>query len=175
MSKWTNLAEWRENNAAAAREQAAIAGEQLKRGPDCPYCSGPSELVDGSVIYPHRNDIPFSHYYLCSPCQAWVGCHPKTKTALGSLANRELRFARKEAHRLFDPIWKNRVYHDRVPQREARTDAYAWLAEQMGLPRDHCHIGSMDLEACRRAIYICKARKASRHHRRNTSAAAARA
>lgn len=41
----------------------------------CPYCERHAELVGGEVIYPHRPDLGSKKFWLCTPCNAYVGCH----------------------------------------------------------------------------------------------------
>ena len=115
----------------------------------CDYCGNSAALVDGSVIYPHRPDLYHKWFYRCEPCGAFVGCHPNTKSALGRLANAELRKAKMAAHAAFDPIWKS--------GKKRRGSAYAWLADQLGIKQQDCHIGMFDVATCKRVIEICNA------------------
>lgn len=75
---------------------------------------------------------------------ASVGCHPGTVTALGTLANAELRRWRNKAHRAFDPLWKL--------GKMSRNVAYRWLAQQMRLPKSQTHIGMFDKKQCQAVI-----------------------
>ena len=112
--------------------------------PICPYCGEDSKLVNGEAVYPHRRDLYRKRFYLCDACDAYVGCHGTTAAPLGRLANAELRKARMEAHRCFDRIWKSGV--------ASRSQAYAWLAAQLELSTDACHIGMFDEDLCRRTV-----------------------
>lgn len=103
----------------------------------CPYCEGQVHLVTGAIIYPHRPDLYNRMFYLCEPCNAYVGCHQKTGKPFGRLANKELRAAKQLAHKTFDPIWKDAHL--------SRSEAYAWLAEQMQISPKNCHIGMFDV------------------------------
>lgn len=67
---------------------------------------------------------------------------------MGKLAKRELRQARIDAHRWFDAIWKQTEL--------TRGQAYAWLAKQLGLSKQRCHIGNFDEEQCRRVVTACR-------------------
>ena len=114
----------------------------------CDYCGREAALVFGSSIYPHRPDLYSLNFWLCEPCQAWVGCHKNTDAKpLGRLANAQLRMAKSSAHAAFDPIWKK--------GRLTRQQAYRWLSREMSLTRDECHIGMFNLEQCQRVIFIC--------------------
>lgn len=115
--------------------------------PICPYCGQFSLLVGGQKIYPHRRDLYGKLFFLCEPCDAYVGCHQGTTNPLGRLANAELRAAKKQAHAAFDPIWKS--------GQKKRGSAYAWLADQLGIDKRECHIGMMDAETCRRVVEVC--------------------
>lgn len=99
-------------------------------------------------------DLREKHFYRCSPCKAWVGCHPGTKTPLGRLANAELREWKSKAHAAFDPLWKRKMASG-VKKREARGAGYAWLADQLGIKHEDCHVGMFDVPTCQRVVEIC--------------------
>lgn len=124
--------------------------------PHCPYCNKAAELVSGDVVYPHRPDLKDKWFWICKPCDAWVGTHPKDifHRALGRLANKELRILKMQAHAAFDPIWRGDCI--RSERTKSRSEAYKWLAEQMGIKPAKCHIGLFDEERCREAIRICE-------------------
>lgn len=87
--------------------------------------------------------------YLCKSCDAYVGVHHGQEKALGRLANRELRQAKKDAHYFFDMIWKGKTMN--------RTMAYKWLSNQLNLPSEYTHIGMFDLDYCSKVIELSKA------------------
>lgn len=107
----------------------------------CDYCGEAARLTTGREVYPHRPDLHGKSFYVCTPCDARVGCHPGTTNALGRMANMELRLAKMAAHAAFDPLWKT--------GRMKRKAAYKRLAEVLGIPAAGCHIGMFDLETCR--------------------------
>lgn len=115
----------------------------------CPYCGKRAEFVDSAEVYHGRS---YGMIYLCRPCDAYVGCHGNGKgdSPKGRLANAELRRWKIAAHNAFDPLWKS------GPFRGRRNSAYAWLAEQMGLPKEKTHIGMFDVAECQQVIQICK-------------------
>lgn len=85
------------------------------------------------------------------PCDAYVGCHVGSDwKPLGRLANAALRKLKIQAHTAFDPLWKTGSM--------TRTQAYAWLADQMRLQVRETHIGYFDNEQCREVIKICSER-----------------
>lgn len=74
----------------------------------CAHCGSNCELTDGIEIYPHRDDLAYLNFWICRPCNAFVGCHKNGtfKTPLGLAANQELRSLRSQIHAVIDPAWK---------------------------------------------------------------------
>ena len=118
--------------------------------PICPHCGKESVAVTGRDIYPHLHELYDKVFYQCKPCDAYIGCHPGTNKPLGGLANAELRKARTEAHRVFDPMWRSR--------KMTRRQAYDWLSKKIGLKIDECHVGMFDVKMCERVIQVCRGR-----------------
>lgn len=112
------------------------------RAVPCNYCGAPAELHGGLAIYPDRKDLQDRQFWVCWTCDAWVGCQSGTDKPYGELANEELRAARISAHAAFDPVWQQELL--------SKPAAYDWLAQALGMPRDECRIGLMQLEDCRR-------------------------
>ena len=110
----------------------------------CEYCGGKVIFTDSAVLYGRSLGM----IYMCTNCNASVGVHQGTNNPLGTLANTVLKLKRKEAHRLFDSIWKT--------QGSTRSEAYAWLAEQMNLPKHRTHIAYFNIAQCDEAIRICR-------------------
>lgn len=110
----------------------------------CNYCGRKAELVDSKEIY----GTSYGKMYLCRRCNAYVGCHKGTDRPLGRLADAELRYWKKAAHAVFDPLWRQGRF------RGKRKAAYEWLAEQMELPVEQTHIGMFDIAQCKQAIKI---------------------
>lgn len=122
----------------------------------CPYCGEPAQLVDGAVIYPHRPDLADLNFWQCAPCDAFVGCHkPNPRFGydgtqpLGRLANARLRRLKSAAHRVFDPLWRDKRHF------KSRNKAYNWLANHMGLNVSECHIGMFDEVECLEVVRHC--------------------
>lgn len=122
----------------------------------CPYCARPAEIVSGADLYPHRPELHAKKFWRCQPCQAWVGCHPGTENPLGRLADAKLRRAKSQAHAAFDPMWKEKMRRDGVRQNKARRAGYKWLAAQLGIAIDDCHIGMFDVATCWRVVEACR-------------------
>ena len=117
----------------------------------CDMCNHKAKLVSGERIYPHRPDLYEKNFWLCDNCGAYVGCHAGTQKALGRLANAELRYWKRKVHNLFDPLWKSGT--------KKRSEAYKWLADQLAIPVEECHIGMFDVEKCKQAVKIMEANK----------------
>lgn len=113
---------------------------------ECPYCGGPVELVNNSAIYGKQYGR-WPYAYRCEPCDAYVGLHPATDLPLGTLANAELREARKQAKATFHTLI--------IKRRWERGEAYAWLSGRMGIPKAECHFGMFDLQRCRLSTDVC--------------------
>jgi hypothetical protein len=111
----------------------------------CPYCAGSAPLVTGEAIYPHRPDLFKKKFYLCKPCNAYVGCHStgSGEKPLGRLANAELRREKQKVHAVIDPVWKSGNL--------SRKEVYAALAVFMGLQKHETHVGMFDIEQCKKA------------------------
>lgn len=88
---------------------------------------------------PVRTETRFGPRLDCCGLWAW-GNHP--------LADRDTHEARKAAHAAFDPIWKSRTL--------GRGQAYAMLAEAMGMTTKECHMKLMTAEQAQRVPAIAK-------------------
>lgn len=81
--------------------------------------------------------------WLCRDCDAYVGCHKNTKTPKGRfLADKNLREARKLAHAIIDPLWREKGY--------SRKEVYIRLSDAFGY---EIHIGDTETpEQCEEII-----------------------
>lgn len=119
--------------------------------PTCPYCKGKAVLVDSSFLYGGKS---YGNVWMCHPCDAYVGTHPNGKP-LGRLANKELRELRKKAHAYFDRLWKAKMRRDKCSRSAARKAGYKWLAEQLDMPVEKCHIAMFGIRRCKKVIEVC--------------------
>lgn len=112
----------------------------------CPYCGNHALLVDSSRIYKQS----YGMMWLCEPCDAYTGVHKSSPrfAPLGTLAKYELRELRKQVHAIFDPLWKK--------GKMTRNEAYAWLANRLGITKDVCHVAMFDEARCKQALLILK-------------------
>jgi zinc-finger-containing domain len=131
--------------------------------PICPYCGKAAVLVFGPKLYPHRPDLAHVRAWQCTPCGASVGCHDGTNNPKGTLADPPTKRARQAAHAAFDPLWQR--WADAYPGQvrspsqvrgAARGRAYWWLAVQLGIDRNDCHIGAFDAATCERIVAIIR-------------------
>lgn len=110
-------------------------------GMRCPYCGGTIVLRSADGIY--QDNSRNTMLYVCShypQCDAYVRTHPGTTTPVGTLANRELRALRNEAHHYFD-----RLHRDGLMSKQ---DAYLWLASLLQVPLSQAHIGYLGEYYC---------------------------
>jgi len=121
----------------------------MKGKPTCHYCGGEAKLVGGEVVYPHRPDLYKLRFWLCDPCDAFVGVHKNSphNAPFGSLAKRGLRKLRSKAHAIFDPMWKTKCV--------TRKKAYKLLADKLGVRVEDCHISHFNVEQCEDVIRLC--------------------
>lgn len=96
------------------------------------YCCGCQKkvfprLTDGQEIYPHRPDLYDLPFWKCDTCGNFVGCHHKTENRtrpLGCIPTNEIKKARKEIHKILDPIWQNSDI--------SRNKVYTMLSKELG-------------------------------------------
>jgi len=123
------------------------------RAPTCPYCGKKAELVSSVKVYGRDH----GNLWICHPCQAWVGVHKNDglNRPLGRLANAELRQWKRAAHRAFDPLWQRKIERDGCSKSQARKAGYTWLAAELGIQFDKCHIGMFDVDLCEKVVEVC--------------------
>ena len=117
--------------------------------PRCPYCGSHSVLRSADGIY--RNNDKNTMLYVCSKypaCDSYVRVHPGTKIPMGTMADRQLRALRNEAHRNFDQLHKQGLM--------SKEDAYLWLASILAAPLGQAHIGYLGEYYCRQVIEASK-------------------
>ena len=118
------------------------------------YCCGcqtnvTARLTYGREIYSHRPDLFDIPFWKCDVCGNYVGCHYKTADRirpLGVIPTPEIRNARKEIHKILDPIWKS--------GRMSRSQLYSRLNKELNYVYHTAEI--RDLEEARRIWKIVK-------------------
>ena len=124
----------------------------------CPYCGATTVLRDASFVY-GKNSYG-GQIYVCShypKCDAYVGVHEGTKIPKGTLADKELRKKRIQAHRIFDQLWKQGIF--------SRQNAYRWAAAKFGLSDSQAHIGQFGNYMCDQLILESEKILANYHSR----------
>lgn len=119
--------------------------DEINSGKICPYCYRKTDFIDSAIIY---KGVSYGMMYSCTPCDAYVGTHKGTDKALGRLANSELRYWKKEAHAIFDRIWKEKLMR--------RSEAYQWLCNELNIEEKYCHIGMFNEAQCKAVVIVCK-------------------
>lgn len=128
--------------------------DDILHGKVCPYCGEKTEYVDSEAVYGKGNS--YGMIYLCRPCKAYVGVHKNTNKALGRLADSALRYWKKKAHEVFDKLWQRKMEESKLQKFVARNKAYKWLAGELEIDEDYCHIGYFDVDQCKQVYYLCK-------------------
>lgn len=126
--------------AAEGRPIATPQARPSDRKVTCNYCGRFAELHAGPAVYPDRKELLDRQFWVCWPCDAWVGCKINSDEPFGELADEGLRAARIAAHKAFDPIWENEIL--------TKQQAYDWLAQALAIPRRECKIGLLKLDDC---------------------------
>jgi hypothetical protein len=128
----------------------------LCRDSSCIECGGKGRIASGREVCPERRDRAAWVFWLCE-CGAFVSCHPGTAVPMGRPANGRTRSFRIRAHEALDRRWM-RVGGKRSKHATSRSrpKAYAWLATQLGIRVEDCHIGLFDEAMCRQVISICE-------------------
>ena len=119
--------------------------------PICIECGSVARITTGREVYPGHPQFHEKRYWKCPKCaDAYCGCHPGSTMPLGGPAGRKTREARAFAHGAFDTLWKS-------PSAEmSRSEAYQWLADEMGLPAAQCHIGMMTEQEAHRVAALAE-------------------
>lgn len=134
-----------------------------------PPLTCPERGCGGSMFLRQSRFGPFYGCQHFPRCRSTHGAAPNG-LPLGIPADVPTKAARMVAHTAFDPLWRDALeLYPNIPERprkarqeaiykvrsRARTRTYAWLAEQLGITTDECHIGLFDAETCKRAITAC--------------------
>ena len=76
----------------------------------CPYCGSRAVLCPESVVYGRETSDPEAKLYICARypvCDAYVSAHRRSHLPMGTLAGKELRRKRIEAHTAFCRLWES--------------------------------------------------------------------
>lgn len=125
----------------------------------------------------HFREGKYGCYFRCDTCGLGIACR-RDGRPFPMPPSAKLRALRSAAHMAFDPLWRRiftlPAYMDvlrsrgnkgrRVRRRTttmARNRAYLWLACQLGISREKCHIGLFDPDTCREVIQVCEGKTAA--------------
>lgn len=114
----------------------------------CPYCGAQAFLRPASIV--RRQTHPGEEVYACARypvCNAYVSAHRESHLPMGTLANKELREKRRQAHIALNRLWEQGLM--------SRKEAYRWLQVQLGLPESEAHIGRFSEYRCEQVIALC--------------------
>lgn len=106
----------------------------------CPSCKKEAPWVENKARY-GRNFGKSYMCYFCKDCDTYVGCHNNTRTPLGTMADKYTMKLRRNAHAVFDKLWKS--------GKMSRGEAYKKLSDIFG---KEIHIGASDAEMCKKII-----------------------
>lgn len=137
----------KERRSKGSRDSKNYKNKNLK--PLCIDCGGTTRQTTGAEVYPSRPDLRDKPIYVCV-CGARVQCHPGSTNPLGYACGPDTSRARQRAHAVFDPIWRAKG------TKNARSTGYKWLAAELGIRPEDCHIGMMDRAMAQRVYDLCK-------------------
>jgi hypothetical protein len=123
---------------------------RYRRGPPCP------EHPRHQMMLARGEHGWYFHCPLWPQCEM-MGQANEAGELIGHVADAHTRRMRIDAHRAFDPLWRTKD----APM--SRGDAYEWLADQMGMTRETCHIRYMSAEQCQRVVELSTARMLEHH------------
>ena len=120
---------------------------------NCHLCGESCGIVNNSEIY-GREFGTWPWAVKCIGCGAYVGLHPFTGIPLGTLADKAMRDARSAAKNAFNPLWQDGTM--------TRSEAYAWLAKELGIGAvETCHIGWFGVDQCGAVVKAINNRNAA--------------
>jgi len=133
-----------------SRRQLAKVGSPLPPPTACRYCGSPVRLGTHAEVYQGRSFGDWPYVYRCveDRCGAYVGLHPKTDLPLGTLADARLREARRRHKAPFVSLKRLMGWSDH--------QAYAWLADRLGIPLRDCHWSWFEVNDCQAAGALCR-------------------
>lgn len=113
------------------------------------HCGAYAMKRPASVV--HGDKAKAEYLYICSrypACDSYVGVHKKSCKPMGTLAGKELRAKRMEAHKVFNQLWKSGIMQ--------KWQAYKWMQAKFGLNSQQAHIAKFSEYMCNELISECK-------------------
>lgn len=111
------------------------------------HCGAHAVLRSASVV--HGQKASEEYLYVCSrypACDSYVGVHKNSLKPLGTLAGKELRCKRMEAHRVFNRLWESGLMK--------KWQAYKWMEAKFGLNSKQAHIAKFSEYMCDELIAV---------------------
>jgi hypothetical protein len=111
------------------------------------HCGACAVLRPASVV--HGEKAIEEYLFVCSrypECDSYVGVHKNSLKPLGTLAGKELRGKRIEAHKAFNQLWKSGMME--------KWQAYKWMEAKFGLNSRQAHIAKFSGYMCDELIAI---------------------
>ena len=124
----------------------------IRDGP-VPYLDTPCPMCGAKLIL---KESMYGKFFGCEKwgytgCSGSVGCHPNSTIPLGYPATPKVKKLRIDAHTAFDRLWRG------PDKKMARSVAYVWLREKLGMSESEAHIGMFDGDQCKKLIDLIKA------------------
>lgn len=122
------------------------------------HCGAHAVLRPASVVYGSKANNEY--LYVCArypACDSYVGVHKKSLKPLGTLADRELRSKRIQAHKVFNQLWMSGMMQ--------KWQAYKWMQAKLGLNSEQAHIAKFSVYMCDELISICEQVLKNNHDR----------
>ena len=113
------------------------------------HCGAHASLRPASVV--HGDSARAEFLFVCSrypACDSYVGVHKNSLKPLGTLAGKELRGKRIEAHKSFNMLWDSGMMK--------KWQAYKWMEAKFGLNSQQAHIAMFSEYMCNELIAMCK-------------------
>lgn len=120
-----------------------------KRTIHCPYCGAKATLHPSRYVYGDTAKTN-GFVYVCDRyprCDAYVSAHRKSRQPMGTLADRDLRNKRIQAHKAFDRMWKS--------GHMKKWQAYKWMQGVLDLDERQAHIAMFSEYMCDQLISVC--------------------
>lgn len=122
------------------------------------HCGAHAARRPASVV--HGDKAIEDFLFVCSrypACDSYVGVHRNSSRPLGTLAGKELRCKRIEAHRVFNQLWESGLMK--------KWQAYKWMEAKLGLNSQQAHVARFSSYMCDELISVCKQTLENNHMR----------
>lgn len=122
----------------------------------CPYCGSQAYLRPASVLGKTDECYNGKEFYVCArypACDAYVAAHSTSRLPMGTLADKRLRWLRRDAHVAMERLWNMGIM--------TKQETYRWLQTQMGIPPEDAHIAKFSEFRCEAVIRMCSRLAAS--------------